>query len=997
MPSNGYGHSGGWVTFNVPAGVQWVDVVCDGAGSGSRPGGRVTGRIQVNPNQSLKILVGEAGKGGGSHNGGAVTTGGGGAGGDSNGASAGNSGGGGTFIRRNTTDGQNICIAGGAGGTSGDSGDGGQGGGPVGAAGGRGTSGSNATGNATGGTQTQGGNGGTSSSGGGFDGANAANSVGARGGKGGDPGGNYGHGGGGGGGGYRAGGGGQASSRGFAPGGGGGGGSSYVGGLVSPNNNQGGAGVGDGHVTLTWVNAPPANQPPTPPSNVRIDGKPESNAMATKSVGRVEVEAELNDPDNDNVQMLVRYSKSQSFATSQDAPMSQFIHSGNRVGVTLTGLDQDTRYWLHLYAKDEHDKWSNFNSANFWTNRRPTAPTLLTPSDNVSISALSSISFHWSHNDPDPNDPQQGYELRWRTASSSTKPSGDWRTITRAGDSTTTYVTNPGEFKSSTFYEWSVRTRDQQGRWGDWANARSFYSSGVSAPPIPTAPVSGVGTDASAVIRFKWKFIDPAPGEAQTKADLRWRIVGQDDFSWITHLGAVTPGEPGGDKFWDIPEDVFSFPGYHYEWQVRTYNTGSPSIASDWSDSATFWTIGTPGSEVDRPPPDTTTIQGALGCGSYRVFVYDQGGQVLRGEIEPITTLMFKRLRDDISNCLVTTNGFGEDCGQLLKEVRSWMHELVVYRDDVRVWEGPITRITYTQDSVQFEAKDVMAYVYRRIMRQGYNDSYREVDGEELGIESVIYRAQQIIVNALAPSDPNVLPYLTAITSDDDPHESRVVPDYSTTAWEQVDDLAATAGIDYTVVGRRILIWDTHLAIGRLPEMRDGDFSDPPVVTEYGMQLSNYSAVTNNTGVWGAARPHDEDDNYEFYGPIEMLASAYGESSTAGGEVVLTRRAREKLEGAFREQAARNISGRWPTPLVVRVPDNSTLNPEVGIGFDQLVPGVWIPLRSSGTLRDVAQWQKLDSVTVNFVRAVEQIQVVMSPAPHGGDDPDLNVDPGIDA
>jgi hypothetical protein len=87
-------------------------------------------------------------------------------------------------------------------------------------------------------------------------------------------------------------------------------------------------------------------------------------------------------------------------------------------------------------------------------------------------------------------------------------------------------------------------------------------------------------------------------------------------------------------------------------------------------------------------------------------------------------------------------------------------------------------------------------------------------------------------------------------------------------------------------------------------------------------------------------------------------------------------------------QARRNISNRWPTPIVVRVPDNSTLNPETNVTFDQLVPGVWIPLRAVSTLRTVTQWQKLDSVSVDYAGGVEQVKVVMSPAPNSGEDPD---------
>jgi len=76
--------------------------------------------------------------------------------------------------------------------------------------------------------------------------------------------------------------------------------------------------------------------------------------------------------------------------------------------------------------------------------------------------------------------------------------------------------------------------------------------------------------------------------------------------------------------------------------------------------------------------------------------------------------------------------------------------------------------------------------------------------------------------------------------------------------------------------------------------------------------------------------------------------------------------------------------------VVVLLPNNSTLNPQIGVTFDQLVPGVWIPLRSTGTCRKVAQWQKLDSVNVQFGSDGESVQVVMSPAPNAGADPDAD-------
>jgi hypothetical protein len=97
------------------------------------------------------------------------------------------------------------------------------------------------------------------------------------------------------------------------------------------------------------------------------------------------------------------------------------------------------------------------------------------------------------------------------------------------------------------------------------------------------------------------------------------------------------------------------------------------------------------------------------------------------------------------------------------------------------------------------------------------------------------------------------------------------------------------------------------------------------------------------------------------------------------------------LVSSLRKQAVRNIADRYPVPVVVRVPDNSALSPQVNLSINQLIPGVWIPLRATLTCRQFAQWQKLDEVMVEEVGGQEAIRIILSPAPHGGDDdPDLS-------
>lgn len=756
------------------------------------------------------------------------------------------------------------------------------------------------------------------------------------------------------------------------------------------------------------------SQRPTNPSSLKVNDKAAVDNQATKSKTRVKVTAGTRDPQDQDVRIIVQFHEAETGKGFQRSKAktrrSEYRHSPDKgladCVVWLENLTQNTRYVMRVWAEDRAGHVSDhYNASSFWTNRFPDPPQLLTPKNNQQFLVSSLTHFSWSFHDPDPDEKQSKAQLRYRTVSSG-GVKGNWVTVQITGKAES-WNAPANRFKSNTFYEWTVRTADKtSGHYGDWTDPPfSFFGTGTTKPPLPIQPIRGEAVDVTDPVVFDWRFRDPSRTDHQVRADIRWRSVDADAKAdeeeppyWNTVIGAADPGQPGTATTWRFPAGTFAYPGYRYEWQVRTYDS-AVAQPSDWSDSAFFHSIGAPGSSAAPPPVlDPNVIQGSLGCGTYRVCLYDQGGRQYRGEITPIASLQFGRLRDDISTALLTTIGFGSDCGQLLKRMRSWMHEVVIFRDGVRVWEGPITRIMYTRDSVEVEAKDCMAYLYRRIMRQGYNDGFayayvrndrgelvrRKAPSETAHGRSVVFRAYQIALNALAYHDPNLLPYLTAYINDfvgpgGDARQARNVPDYSQTAWQQIDDLAANAGLDYVTIGRRIMFWDTHRAIGRLPEMRDGDFSDPPVVTEYGMQTCTYSAVTNNTGVWGAVqkvtnRDHNSPGFNDWYGPIEMLASSFSET--------------EHSVANMEKQANSNIAHRWPTPVVVRVPDNSTLNPDVNVGFEQLIPGVWIPLRSDATLRTVEQWQKLDSVTVTSDPSGEKVAVVMSPAPNGGLDPD---------
>jgi hypothetical protein len=1001
MPSKTYGYSGEWKKFEVPKGVKILEVTLKGAGSGTRAGGLVTGKMKVDPSDALWIMVGQAGDlrhGTGDRTGGNNAFGGGAAGGDGKGTGTGGNGGGGaSAIRLNTRDGRIRAVAGGAGGSGGGTAAvGGQGGAKTGEWGENGTGEPEVSEAATGGTQTQGGKGGTSSIGSAYFGERGDNSKLGRGGKGssGPAQADRVNGGGGGGGGYYPGGGGAAGRIGYSPATGGGGGSNYGGGLYTYSSTRGTGGTGDGQVVISWIDPNAPNQPPVPPQNIRINGKPINDGLATKAKRAVTLTGTPDDPEQQQgVRLYVKRSRKKEFSNFA-VFRGTYDETEEKDRVRIDGLTQDTLYYLRIHTQDNHGRISpNYRATSFWTNRSPNEPVLVQPVENAQFTNLLNITFIWNHQDPDPNDGPTGFRLRWRTAKTPNYPAGAWKEIEQE-TSFEEWTLPAGTFTGNTLYEWQVKTRDQQHRWGrSYSASKSFYVTAETTAPYLQDPVNNEALVVTEESLFRWDFRHPIQNISQDRADLRYRVIGSQEngpngeigATWTTLLGDTTI--PGSDQEWLIDPDTF-VAGYRYEWEVRTYAEGD-SLPSDWSSSKTFWAIPAPSSGAGVDVIASGTPQRPLGVGKNRVYIYDRKGIVYRGELGPLVDVKWGRKRDDISKCTVHLDSFDADMKKFLGTLRTWQHEMVVFRDGVRVWEGPIVRISGPRNKLEIEAWDVLAYVYRRIMRQGYNDSYRILNGQQIGQRSVVDRSAQIIKNALAYDDPNLLSYLTPIDNYDDATQSRVVQDYEKTAWEEIDDMAAHAGLDYIAVGRRIVLWDTHRPIGRLPEMRDGDFTDPPIVTEYGMSAANYFGVTNNAGVWGAHEESHQSD-HQRTGWIEQLASAYGESDAVAVEQELTRADREKLEQSLSEQAHRNIEGRWPPPLVVRVPDNSGLNPTVNLGINQLVPGVWIPLRATETIREVSQWQKLDSMDVEQNASGEKITVVMSPAPNAGQDPDAD-------
>lgn len=978
MGSQTFNLTGGWQKFVVPAKVKSINVTALGAGSSTQRGGTGHGVLTVTPGDELWIAVGGHGH---VHSGAQGGRGGwpnGGDGGDAHNAQGGDGGAGGTVIRRGSNTGPvMLCIAG-AGGTSGDGGDGGLGGDLTGQPGARGNiSGApNDAGFATGGNQNQGGNGGVTSAGPNFKGANASDNEFGQAGDGGTPAaGKRGSGGGGGGGGFRSGGGGQASHYQDTPGSGGGSGSNHRGSGFAGSSQVGGGNLSDATVQLDWVDpgtggdaAPNSPSIVHPKDGAHVDGN------------SVELVATLTDTDSKQLRMVVWLATDSSY-TRKRILYSDYItyhphlpKQNKPARLTLDNLKGSTHYYVRVYAQDDAGAESaNYASTNFFTNFPPTAPTLTVPAENAQVDTIDTTTFTWQHHDPD-NQPQGAARLQYKrqTLGGTAQKWVEHDVQGRVEQ----YQVEPLTFKPGHLYVWRVKTQDPSGSWGPWSDVSSFWVIGAALTPDRLTPDNDKHVKANNGQTLHWRFRSLVNTDRQVKADIRWRVAGQGTADWISRFLNTTENQ------FTAQAGIFQ-PGERYEWQVRTYaqSGGGSPLPSDWSDSAFFRAIETPGSDVQTFPAGGD-FQGRLGYGHHRVFLMAQGGKGVIGELTPFTEVSYTRSRDAVSTCSVTVDmaKASRSACTLLAMARSWIHELVVFRqtDDghiSRVWEGPITRISYPPDKVTIQAHDVAVWLSRRALRQGFDDSYPAVN-------TATQRAAELVTDAFARHDPNVLRYLTVYEFETDPQETMIRPDYSATAFDVLDEMASKHGIDYTVVGRRIIINDTHRPVGRLPVLRATDFNKAPTITESGLMAATQAIVTNGRGDYGIAGIKGDP----FGGPLEMIFTTYSQHR-AGPQKQRTAKSQAKFQESLDDQARRDLAHRFPTPLRVHLPAGAALRPDAPIPLDFLVPGMWAPLQATHTCREVTQWQKLHDVKVTESGGVETVAVTFATAPNGGRDP----------
>jgi hypothetical protein len=334
---------------------------------------------------------------------------------------------------------------------------------------------------------------------------------------------------------------------------------------------------------------------------------------------------------------------------------------------------------------------------------------------------------------------------------------------------------------------------------------------------------------------------------------------------------------------------------------------------------------------------------GSCRADSYRVIVRDRSGPEI-AELD-FSALEWDRRLDDISEAKVTVP---PSCCGKLADIWPWRHELAVSRDGEEVWAGPVRVIANCTSGIILTASDVLGWLEHRVI---HNDH----DWTPLPGIGAVPAAVELIQDGFVPDDPDVLKYLTSYGTGVIGGRSYLANSKYT--YDALKDLAQ-GSLDFTVIGRRIVVMESGYELGTTTLVTCDHFADD-VCTVLDGDAAMTRAVVTGVGVTGSAGGVDP-----YFGLLETLVDDQniGRQSTAD------------------DQAAGLLRGANPPPLYVQPPQGSGgLNPDTPICLSELVPGVTVPVSVNCTCRTALQDMRLSKLTVNVSAGGETIAPLLVP------------------
>lgn len=338
-----------------------------------------------------------------------------------------------------------------------------------------------------------------------------------------------------------------------------------------------------------------------------------------------------------------------------------------------------------------------------------------------------------------------------------------------------------------------------------------------------------------------------------------------------------------------------------------------------------------------------------LGCGIHKAYLTSRGGGTVYEEL-PWTSLSYGRRLDDISTATVTigTSDVSDSCCLALASVRSWSHELAIYRNDVLVWCGPVIEPQWKRGEVTIPARDLFQWFERRTLPT--DRSYVATD------LATIFN--QYVTDALVgDTSPNItcVASLCGILGD-----REVVAALHPRAADALRELARS-GVDFAARGRTILVGGAEVPVAALPAIGEDMLLDAQA-QERGLDAATQvTVIGDSSGVLAAPYVGVAGGFNATYGLVQQV---YGENLIEDDASALA---------AAQTRLALNL----PPPIYL----SGILSQQTPADFSLIVPGaIWPVALDIGCLSINATFRLLTvDVRANLAGEDEQISVSLVP------------------
>ena len=323
---------------------------------------------------------------------------------------------------------------------------------------------------------------------------------------------------------------------------------------------------------------------------------------------------------------------------------------------------------------------------------------------------------------------------------------------------------------------------------------------------------------------------------------------------------------------------------------------------------------------------------------TYRVEIRTQSG-ALWAVIDDVADVLWGRTLDDYSDAsvVVAKDRTPERCCQQLGLTRTWGHELVIYRDDEFVWQGPITQRGEFRDRFEFHARDMLAWFDRRRNERPYQwVEPTEQQPHGLGRRRVDELLREILADATAEGDPwrggVVIDGIAALATlqAEQQHEKNL--------GDLIRDLLGY-GVDAFTIGRQVFFLAESTSRGFEPRtLTEADFLADLEVREIGLDGATRAAVVGQqpqqpVGEGGVQPPS------QMAAPIGVWPETGGLDPFFGLLFTGSQSSTATDEEACRDLARMAVAYGNPPPVSIVVPANTQLSPTAPISIHDIVPG----------------------------------------------------------